>query len=482
MVGLVNREREVARLSELWERSGPALALIHGRRRVGKTFFLQHFLQGRRSVYFLAADSTSQENLGELLDQVRTVFPERQDATPDNYPTWRPALRLLCDLAAGQAMALVLDEFGYLAKAEPSLPSVIQALWDREAQATQLKLILCGSELGVMSTLDDYGQPLHGRFDWNRRYEPLDYYDTARFILALAEEASALPYSARDMLVAYGLYGGAGRYLAAIDARMRLSQNVSAHLLDPDGIFHNEGESLLRQEREIRDVAAYNAILAAVAGGATEWGEILNQSHVDRSSFPHYMASLQQLGWVLAESPFEESGKRGLYRLADNLLKSWYRYVFRHRSSLRIWEPAEAWSRLVEPDLPNYMGSLVFEGVCHEHVKRFSSRYSLPPIMDAGRWWNRRQGIEIDLVARLHDGSYLFGECKWASSPVEIHELSRLRWKVDAISKPKWKLVPRYALFCAGEFDPLLREVAAREGVLLIGGRELFPDLDLPLD
>jgi len=372
-------------------------------------------------------------------------------------------------------MLVVLDEFGYLVKADPAIPSILQAIWDREARPTSIKLMLCGSELGVMSGLDEYGQPLHGRFDWVHRYTPLDYFDAARFIAAAAAEASVPAYSARDMLMAYGIYGGAGRYLAAIDPRVPLSQNITSQLLDPDGIFHNEGVNLLRQEREIRDLAGYNTVVSSVAGGATDWGDIVNRSGVERNLLYAYLERLQQLGWLMQERPFAERGRRSIYRLADNMLKAWYRYVFRQRSVLQVLHPEEAWRRLVEPDLPDYMGFQVFETVCHQHLRRFHSLYSLPAIMDLGRWWDRRHENEIDLVARLADGSHLFGECKWASSPVSIHELNRLVRRVDALPHLEWKRSPRYALFSAGEFDPFLVEVARREGVLLIGAKELLP-------
>ena len=159
MVGLVDREREIGKLEELWKRPGPALALIYGRRRVGKTYFLQHALRQRGGVYFLAAESSSAENLEELLDQVRRAFPERRDATLENYPSWRVALRLLCELASDKPLFVAFDEFSYLCHVEQALPSLLQAVWDRDASASQLKLVLCGSEIGMLSALDDYGRP-----------------------------------------------------------------------------------------------------------------------------------------------------------------------------------------------------------------------------------------------------------------------------------------------------------------------------------
>ena len=55
----VDPVREQARLAELCDQPGPALILIYGRRRVGKTYFLQNALESRGGIYFLAAESSS---------------------------------------------------------------------------------------------------------------------------------------------------------------------------------------------------------------------------------------------------------------------------------------------------------------------------------------------------------------------------------------------------------------------------------------
>lgn len=470
--GLVDREKQTAALQRLWEKSGPSLALVYGRRRVGKTYFLKTFLQSHRGVYFLAAASTSAENLGELLEQIRRVFPDRVDVTLENYPTWRVAFRLLCDLARREPLLIVLDEFGYLAHADEAIPSLLQAVWDQDAPESQIKLVLCGSELGVMSSLDDYGAPLHGRFDWIETYKPLDYYDAGRFL-----EAAAFPgraYSPREKLIAYGIYGGSGRYLAQIDPSRSLGENVASQLLDPTGIFHREGETLIRQEREIRDDADYNAILAAIAGGATEGSEIANQAHVDLRSLSNYLGRLLRLGWIVQEFPFGERGRRGVYRLDDNLLKAWYRYVFRHRSTLEIADPADSWRNLIAPDLPDYMGHFVLEDVARQHLARFARRYGLPMIANLGRWWSRRHEVQIDLIAEFHDGSYLFAEVKWATSPMRLGELFELERKVQAVPHGAWKNNARYALFSAGGFEERLTLEARDRNVLLIGAENLY--------
>ncbi|MBI2864380.1 MAG: ATP-binding protein [Chloroflexi bacterium] len=478
MAGLINRERELERLEELWRKTGPALGLLYGRRRVGKTYLLQHFLRRHHGIYFLCAESSSRENLEELLDQVRSAFPARQDATLQNYPGWRPALRLLCDLAVEKSLLVVFDEFSYLCHVETAIPSLIQAVWDKEAKGTLLKLILCGSEIGMLAALDEYGRPLHGRFDWAERYTPLDYYDSARFLIAGSPPGAG--YGARDLLRAYGLFGGGGRYLDAIDPTQPLSKNAFRLLLAPSGMLHREGENLIRQERDIRDYSSYNAILGAIASGATELGEITNQSHVDKPTVLRCLERLQQLRWVEHEKPFEEPDRRGVYRLRDNLLKSWYRFVFKNRSALQMAPPEAAWAELLAPGLDDYMGSQIFEAVCAQHLARFASAYSLPLVMEMGRWWSRNSEVELDLVARLSDDSYLFGECKWAVSAVDADELGRLKHKVQRVPHGRWQAAPRYVLFSAGGFTQRLIELAEEQGAMLVGPGDLFRGLPVP--
>jgi len=218
-------------------------------------------------------------------------------------------------------------------------------------------------------------------------------------------------------------------------------------------------------------------VLAAIAAGASEWGEIANQAHLEKHVVAGCLERLQQLGWVTHERPFGEPGRRGLYRLNDNLLKFWYRFIFRFRSALQMSLPQQAWDELVRPHLDTYMGMYVFEGVCQEHLSRFQRRYHLPVITALGRWWNRRSDTELDLVASLADGSYLLGECKWSHTPLDVDVLTGLQRKAEAIPR-HWQREPlRYALFSSGGFKPRLEEYAREQGCLLVGPGLLYQGL-----
>ena len=90
---LVDRTEERKALRQLLDRPGPTLALVTGRRRVGKTFLLNHTWPDAQVFYFVASEGTSTVNRRELLQAIARRF--EMDLEPADYPTWRTVFRLL---------------------------------------------------------------------------------------------------------------------------------------------------------------------------------------------------------------------------------------------------------------------------------------------------------------------------------------------------------------------------------------------------
>jgi len=169
----VDRAAELAALRDIARRDGPALLLVYGRRRVGKTFLLDYAWRGQRLFYYLAANATAELNRRELLRELAAWSGRDLDAR--EYPTWRTVFRLLADLAADGPLIVVLDEFQYLMnQKDDDVASQLVAVWDREVRDRPLTLALSGSAVAMMARLTDGGQPLYGRFAHVTKLTPFD--------------------------------------------------------------------------------------------------------------------------------------------------------------------------------------------------------------------------------------------------------------------------------------------------------------------
>lgn len=474
----IDREDEVRALRQIVARHRPALILLYGRRRVGKTYLLDHAWEGQRVFYYLAADSPATLNRQELLRDLSawTQVPlEQQD-----YPTWRTVFRLFVQLARQAPLVVVLDEFQYLLDQEDDIASQLAAVWDREVGDAPLTIALSGSEVTTMARLQQGSQPLYGRPDWSARLRPFDYWNTARM---------TPQRTPREAGLVYGIFGGTPRYLASGHAEEPLAAFVTHAFLSPQGDVHLQVEHIIEQEKGIREPADYRAVLTAIASGKTELNAITlaaglgGTPHVARRA----LKVLENLELVWRERNYgaaETAPYR--YRIADNAVRFWYTFIHQNRGRLETGDPAAVWTHRVQPLLNDYMGK-VFEQIAREGFRRWHAAWGYADAAQWARWEGQdrnRRSIEIDIVASLDDGRLLTGEIKWSSRPVDddvhrallrdLEDLSRAGqgWARDALGPER---SAGFLYLSAGGFTDEFQQRAQQAGnIQLITLAELY--------
>ncbi|MFC6074936.1 AAA family ATPase [Microbispora bryophytorum] len=167
----------------------------------------------------------------------------------------------------------MIDEFPYLARANPELPSLIQEAFRpmRDQRTTsRTRLLLCGSALSFMGRLLSGNAPLRGRAGLELLVRPLDHRLAAEF-WEISDPALALKVNA--------VVGGTPAYrreFARGDTPVGpedFDDWVVRTVLNPETPLFREARYLLAEEPDLRDSALYLSVLAAVAdGNATRGG------------------------------------------------------------------------------------------------------------------------------------------------------------------------------------------------------------------
>src|SRR5450756_895321 len=113
----LDRRDELDLLETRWAQGSAELLVIWGRRRVGKTELLSRFVKDRRGLLFEATAGTTADQLGDL---TRVLAETTGDALLREQPltSWLAAL-VAIERFATERCAVVLDEFQYLAQADP---------------------------------------------------------------------------------------------------------------------------------------------------------------------------------------------------------------------------------------------------------------------------------------------------------------------------------------------------------------------------
>lgn len=461
----IGREQELKAVNELYKKNGFQLFVLYGRRRVGKTTFLNEFCKGKPAIFYSAEQTNDRMNLDKFSELILGHYGEKNI---DNFTTWEKAFRYIYERQNGEKLIIVIDEFPYLANVNKGLMSVLQHLIDHYLKDSNIFMVLCGSYMGFMEKeVLGAKSPLFGRRTMQLHMKPFDYYTTSKFLTN---------YTAEEKILFYGIYGGTPLYLRQIDTTTSLEENVKKTYLNKMGYLYEEPILLLRQE--VQEPGVYYAIAEAIAGGAVRANEISGKTGEEVSKCIKYIGTLVELGIVSKETPFgvKDRSRKTQYQINDNMFRFWYRYVSANRTLLETEAYNIVWKKRIDVDLPNYMGH-IFEHVCMEFLLRKNSRGELPILFtEIGRWWGndskKREEVEIDIVAG-EERNYLIGECKWRNEKTDLQILKRLEEKADVFSRHREKTW--YVIFSKSGFTKTLEEEAkGREDVILFHVEDLF--------
>lgn len=438
---MIDRDNERDWLRSHLDNEDREVLVLYGRRRIGKTTLMTHVLDQLDipSVYHLCDQRGATHNARAFASQCAQALDDVQPAVD----TFEAAFQYLTRRVDGP-FVVVLDEFSYLVDEDDTIPSVFQRIVDDILDDTQISLVLLGSSISMMEEgVLSYESPLYGRRSGQWRLEPLTVADASGFLPA---------YTPVDLIRAYSVVGGVPAYLEQFDPETGVFENIEAHVLSKGAFLYEEPEFLLRQE--LREPATYMAILEAVAGGSTRVTEIANEIDRDASSLSRYLQNLQRLGLLEQETPVTDPDGRSVYRLADQFLRFWFRYVGPNRSPLEQGQTTSVRDTIADT-FPTHV-SWTFEEVCRQAVRTpsFPTRCSR-----VGRWWYK--GDEIDVVG-IDDQTetIVLGECKWTSEPVSESLLSDLEQLTPEVRWRGTDRTVRYALFAKNGFTPELNAIA----------------------
>jgi len=458
------RMQELSSLEELYALDEFAFAVVYGRRRVGKTRLISEFIDrgGKKAIRFTATEDTDIINRERFSQSVFATYPEL--STLGSFPNWESAIEYIVNQARGEKLIIDIDEYPYLAKANPAVSSEIQKCIDTTLQDSNILLILCGSSMSFMENqVLGYQSPLYGRRTSQYKVMPLDYYDSAEFFGNASFE---------DKLLGYAAAGGIPLYLNTIAKAATVKKGIERAFFTMDGFLYEEPKNLLKQE--LREPALYNSIIATIAGGSTKLGETASKVKEEDSKVAKYIRNLINLGIVEKEvSMFAKNDRDGIYRIKDNMYRFWYRFV---PGTVTLIENGyeHIYEKRVEPFIPEYMGR-VFETACRQYMIRLNVKDELPFLFDKiGRWWGgnpiTKSEMEIDVVASSKD-QLILGECKWKNEGTGFKVYTDLIEKSAIFTKKDI----HYFIFSKSEFTTGLKEEAKKNDRLtLVGLDDLF--------
>ena len=200
---------------------------------------------------------------------------------------------------------------------------------------------------------------------------------------------------------------------------------------------------------------------------------------IKQTGLTKYLKILTDLDLIEREVPITEmnpeKSKMGLYRIKDNFISFWFKFVYPYRSFLERGEQTYVMEQLHKMFIPNFV-SFIYEDVCREKMWEFSSYDKWDFRFDRlGRYWGPLCG-EVDILAIDTSGrNMIIGECKYSDSPKGLDVLHSLQEKADILKNIAGCDSVKYIIFSKSGFTKgLLDEKGVNPNLTLVDGLKLI--------
>ncbi|MEV0968726.1 AAA family ATPase [Microtetraspora glauca] len=480
-------------------RPGSSVAAWTGRRRAGKSYLLRRFTKATNGFYFQAdLEETLPRAQQRFRDELAVYDPSLAvdlSALPiAANDTWDRLLEFAMNATfrrreGRDVPPVVIDEFPYLLRDTPHLPSIAKAIYDShmfppgEIAPPGLRiryydrviegcLMLCGSAVSVIHELGHGSRPLFGRLTFRMTMTPFDHVDMARF------------WGIEDRRVAFTLFavlGGAPGYMEALvkhagspvpQTMEELDAWISKAFLRPRPDFFTDAEidHLLREDPRIRDKDIYRQAMKAISEGATTLAKIGGVIGRPKDETDAIVARLVAMRYVDERRDLLRP-RDYLFRMNDPIIRFHHAVVSSRMHDLArgMTTPEDAWR-----DAQHSFRSQVI-GPAFEQIATWSAFRLLYDRADLGSdGWTlvpdqaNRTTHEVDYIGLAHNTSArpkgstitVIGETKATGRPRGLKDLERLRHIRALLAKDHDAANAVLAIFSMHGFSDHLREAA----------------------
>lgn len=417
----IGRSKELELLDSLWELPRATLLILYGRRRVGKTRLLTHWLKDHeeQGLYWMAEATSALEQLRSF-SQALVHYIDPETPTPEDftYATWEQALRQVALHAETKRMSLFIDEVTYLMDVNPGFVGILQKAWDHWLSDSNLMLALSGSQMGLMQKkILAYDAPLYGRDTAQKKLPPMPFSATKKFFPN---------YTPAERVAIYTMWGGVPAYWERLDLSLSVMENLQRQLMPYQTWMTDESRTLLQDF--ITEPHNYVAVLRAIADGLQSLGEISERAGLSGNHTSFYLSVLRDAGFVQRDVPIsqlDQDSRRGRYYVTDPYLRFYYRFLAAFQSKLALGQQQQA-LHSIEEALPQFIEANTWQELCRIWLLEASANGEFPvPVENVGSEWTRNFVVDVvgmDKKAR----TLVLGDCFWREEPVGIESIQEL--------------------------------------------------------
>lgn len=413
-ITLIGREQETEKLDSLLRSPQAEFLAVYGRRRVGKTFLVRHYL--KNNIIFDIAGSQA----GNKEQQLRNFFEELQSRAKNKKKleppsNWHDAfaaltayLKKLSKLKTKQV--IFVDEMPWLDTAKSEFIPALEFFWNQHAsKINNVLLIACGSaSYWIKKKLINARGGLHNRVTQRIKLLPFNLHETELFI-----KNKGIHLPRYQILELYMAMGGIPFYLNQLTKGKNSAQLIDNICFSKNGLLYGEFAQLYHSLFKNADYhAAVIATLAAQPQGVTRQA-LAAKTKLSEGSLSRTLEELNDCDFIAVFDPYINKKKESVYKLTDLYSLFYLRFIKPNKiSGSGTWKQLSGGSRFAA------WSGYAFENICIMHIQQVKAALGIQGVFSIVNSWMFRgndalPGAQIDMIIDRGDNTINLCEAKF---------------------------------------------------------------------
>lgn len=438
----VGRKDELERINALFHKSTSSLVVLKGRRRIGKSRLVHEFAKGRRFLKFSGVpplnDITQQKQRDIFASQLRQQIP----GPGLKAENWYELFVYLSEQITSEQTVILLDEISWMGSKDPTFLGTLKNAWDMHfSQHPNLIVVICGSVSTWIQENIVKSTGFFGRISLLLHLEELSLKECSTYL-----DQRGFRGSAHEKMKLLSVLGGIPWYLEQIQPKIAADDNIRNLCFRKNALLVNEFD-LIFHDLFARRNETYKKIIEVLAKQNSGLQEIRDEIGFAKSGvLSDYIENLMEAGFVSRNYTWrlktgEESSRVSHFRLSDNYIRFYIRYILPQLSKIERDEFSQT-SPFLLSGWDSMMG-LQFENLVLKNRRIVRDLLNIRPetVVIDNPYFQRstsvHSGVQIDYLIQTRHNVLFVCEIKFSRREISKSVIADMQEKIKKLTVPR---------------------------------------------
>lgn len=423
---MIGRQKELEILLNICEEKESKLIAVYGRRRIGKTYLINHMFNEHKKdcLFFRFTGSYQLDSSIQKDNFIEAIYDWFKVEPSKIIENWMDAFNFLKRVITNtskpnEKIVIFLDEIPWIDKKNSAgFIGALGYFWNEFAlNHKNIVLILCGSNSSWIKNkiFEDSNGPLYQRLDIKIHLKPFDLKETKEYLL----KEKKFNIDDKTIAEAYMVFGGVAKYLSLLNSSKTIAQNIDELIFNIDGHLNKEYNEVLKSLFDSK--ASYYSsiinILSSKQSGFTQTELAYALGEKSGSKIKDAVAELSEAGFIIGLSKLN-SKISAKYIISDPFVLFYNKWVSKFSKNEIISLQKPYFSSVINSQSYAIWSGFAFEILCLINIDLYLQTRMTKGLAKSYGYWNfigndTDKGTQIDFIVEYENNVYDIVECKF---------------------------------------------------------------------